>query len=245
MNPQFRRIGESTGEPTCEPGSETAGPPLSSRRFVTHTLVFCCLAAWPALSSVDGRQWSWFDSPAFRYRLAQSDRSQIRIETRYFLIGKSNMKKLIGTLLIACAGVGLAFADTPSPTAASTAKAPSVSQAIKQLEQDWTDAIKAGDADKLGQIVADDWIGLTYDGRKETKQSLLAGVKSGKNKAESAENGPMDVKVLGNVAVVQGSDTEKSITNGKDSSGKYVWMDVFAKRDGKWVAVRSESTMVK
>jgi uncharacterized protein (TIGR02246 family) len=155
------------------------------------------------------------------------------------------MKKLIGTLLIACAGVGLAFADTPSPTAASTAKAPSVSQAIKQLEQDWTDAIKAGDADKLGQIVADDWIGLTYDGRKETKQSLLAGVKSGKNKAESAENGPMDVKVLGNVAVVQGSDTEKSITNGKDSSGKYVWMDVFVKRDGKWVAVRSESTMVK
>jgi hypothetical protein len=35
------------------------------------------------------------------------------------------------------------------------------------------------------------------------------------------------------------------MTHGKDSSGKYVWMDVFVKRDGKWRAVRSESTMVK
>src|ERR1039457_4750326 len=47
------------------------------------------------------------------------------------------------------------------------------------------------------------------------------------------------------VAVVQGRDTEKSMTHGKHSSGKYVWMDVFVKRDGKWRAVRSESTMVK
>jgi hypothetical protein len=55
----------------------------------------------------------------------------------------------------------------------------------------------------------------------------------------------MDVKVLGNVAIVQGSDTEKSVTNGQDSSGKWVWMDVFVKRDGKWQAVRSQSAQVK
>lgn len=155
------------------------------------------------------------------------------------------MKRLVGTILMVCAGVGLALADTPTPTVAATAKGPSVSQAIKQLEQDWTDGMKAGDVDKVGQILADDWTGVGYDGGKETKQSLLAGVKSGKDKAESVENGPMDVKVLGSVAVVQGSDTEKSMLNGKDSSGKYVWMDVFVKRDGKWVAVRSQSAMVK
>jgi Domain of unknown function (DUF4440) len=122
------------------------------------------------------------------------------------------MKKLVGTVLMVCAGVGLALADTPAPTAAATAKGPSVSQAIKQLEQDWTDAMKAGDVDKVGQILADDSTGLGYDGSKETKQSLLAGVKSGKDKAESVEHGPMDVKVLGSVAVVQGSDIEKSMT---------------------------------
>jgi hypothetical protein len=155
------------------------------------------------------------------------------------------MKKLVGTVLMVCAGVGLALADAQAPTAATPAKSPSVSQILKQLENDWADALKTGDADKAAQIVADDWMGIGFDGSKATKQSLLADVKSGKDKTESVEFGPMDVKVLGNIAVVQGSDTEKSVTNGKDTSGKWVWMDVFVKRDGKWVAVRSQSAMVK
>ncbi|MGB8590625.1 MAG: hypothetical protein WCD40_04540, partial [Candidatus Acidiferrales bacterium] len=70
-------------------------------------------------------------------------------------------------------------------------------------------------------------------------------IKSGSLSVKSFDFGPMDVKVLGNVAIVQGSDTEKSTMNGKDTSGKSVWMDVFAMRDGKWVAVRSQNAQVK
>jgi ketosteroid isomerase-like protein len=151
------------------------------------------------------------------------------------------MKKLVWAVFLVSACVWLAFAQTQTPPA----KGPSVAQAIKQLEHDWVDAAKAADTDKLGQIIGDDWTGIGYDGSKETKQSYLADWKSGKSKLESFEFGPMDVKVMGSVAVVQGSDTEKSTTNGKDSSGKFAWMDVFAKRDGKWVAVRSQSAMVK
>jgi hypothetical protein len=32
---------------------------------------------------------------------------------------------------------------------------------------------------------------------------------------------------------------------GKDSSGKYVWTDVFVSRNGRWQAVASESTKVQ
>jgi hypothetical protein len=153
------------------------------------------------------------------------------------------MKTIFGSILIACAAVGVALADTPAPAAAATG--PSVSQSLKQMEQDWSDAMKVGDADKVSSFVADDWVGLSYDGKKTTKKEVLADVKSGKDKTDSIEIGPMDVKVMGNVAVVQGSDTEKSSMDGKDTSGKWVWMDVFVKRDGKWVAVRSQSAMVK
>jgi uncharacterized protein (TIGR02246 family) len=153
------------------------------------------------------------------------------------------MKNFLGALLIVYAGFGLAFADTPAPAAAG--KGESVSQLIMQLERDWADAMKAGDADKVSAIMADDWTAIGYDGSKATKKSLLADVKAGKDKVESIEIGPMDVKVLGSVAVVQGSDTEKSVSNGKDSSGKWVWTDVFVKRDGKWLAVRSHNAMVK
>jgi ketosteroid isomerase-like protein len=152
------------------------------------------------------------------------------------------MKRLLTAVLMTCAAMGLAFADTPSATA--PAKSASTSDSIKQIEHDWTEATIAGDFDKVSQIIADDWAGISFDGSKMTKQGFLADLKSGKDKAQSVEIGPMDVKVLGNVAIVQGSDTEKSITNGKDSSGKWVWMDVFVKRDGKWVAVRSQAARV-
>jgi uncharacterized protein (TIGR02246 family) len=149
------------------------------------------------------------------------------------------MKKLAAAVLLVSACVGLALAQTQTPPA----KGPSAAESVKQLEHDWADAVIAGDADKVNQILADDWVGVGYDGGKETKPKHLADMKSGKFKLESFEFGPMDVKVLGNVAVVQGTNTEKSTsTNGKDSSGKYAWMDVFVRRDGKWVIVRSQST---
>jgi ketosteroid isomerase-like protein len=151
------------------------------------------------------------------------------------------MNQRMAALLLAFASLGVSVAQAQ----ASPGKGPAAAEALKQAEHDWVDAAKAGDTDKLGQILADDWVGLGYDGKKATKQSMLADLKSGTQKLESFEFGPLDVKVLGNVGVVQGSDTEKSSVGGKDTSGHWVWMDVFEKRDGKWVAVRSQSARVK
>ena len=153
----------------------------------------------------------------------------------------NKMKKLVGAVLIACVCVGLVLAN-PSEVGS---KGASVADTLKQLEQDMGDAMKAIDADKLNQILADDWVNLGGSGRILTKESFLGDLKSGNDKLESFELGPMDVKVLGNVAVVQGSATEKRTTGGQDSSGKSVWMDVFVKRGDKWVIVRSHSAKVK
>jgi ketosteroid isomerase-like protein len=149
------------------------------------------------------------------------------------------MIKLFGVFLL----VGSCFAPVYGQASKSTASA--TADAVKQLEHDWSDAQKAHDIDKLSQIIADDWSGLGSDGARSTKKQFLDDVKSGVNKLESFEIGPMDVKVLGSIAIVQGSDTEKSSNKGKDTTGKWVWMDVFVNRDGKWMAVRSQSAMVK
>jgi len=145
--------------------------------------------------------------------------------------------KGFGAVLVVCACLAPLYGQATKSTAAA--------DAVKQLEQDWSAAQKAVDLDKLNQILADDWAGLGADGARSTKKSYLADVKSGANKLDSFEIGPMDVKVLGTIAIVQGSDTEKSSNKGKDTSGKWVWMDVFVNRDGRWQAVRSQSAMVK
>ena len=53
------------------------------------------------------------------------------------------------------------------------------------------------------------------------------------------------MQVFGDVAVAHGSITEKRIADGKDLSVELVYMDLFEKRAGKWVLVRSDSGFPK
>jgi ketosteroid isomerase-like protein len=116
---------------------------------------------------------------------------------------------------------------------------PSVVETVKQFEQAVGDAMVARDINKLNETYADDWATVDSSGKMFTKESLLSDFKSGKNKLLSFENGPMDVQVLGDVAVVQASVTEKRRRDGKDISGKFVFMDLLKNRAGKWVIVRT------
>jgi ketosteroid isomerase-like protein len=148
------------------------------------------------------------------------------------------MLKIVGVVLLAATCFSPAYGQARK-TATSGAVA-----AVEQVERNWLNAEKTGNTGELNQILADDWVGLNYDGTTETKQGHLNDVKSGASKLDSYEIGPMDVKVAGGVAIVQGSDTEKSSFKGKDTSGKWVWMDVFVKRGGRWQAVRSQLARV-
>jgi ketosteroid isomerase-like protein len=124
-------------------------------------------------------------------------------------------------------------------SAKAQSKDPVVVDAVKQFEQEVGDAMVACDIDKLNQTYADDWATVDSSGKIFTKEGLLSDFKSGKHKLLSFENGPMDVQVLGDVAVVQASVNEKRIHDGKDISGQFVFMDLLKKRAGKWVIVRT------
>ncbi len=118
-----------------------------------------------------------------------------------------------------------------------------VEEALMQTERDWTEASLKKDAAALDKILADDWVGQGPPGTV-TKAEALADLKSGDNKLESITLGDMKVRVLGDTAVVTGSDDEKSSYKGKDTSGHYTWTDVFAKRNGRWQAVASQGTLM-
>jgi Domain of unknown function (DUF4440) len=151
------------------------------------------------------------------------------------------MEKLVAAALFACVCVGLVSANPPE----ASSNGSSVADTLKQLEQDLGDAMVAVDAGKLNQILADDWEAIGISGKVSTKESVLANLKSGKDKLESFEIGSMDVKVVGNVAAVHGSVTEKRSWDGKDNSGQFIWMDLLQKRGDKWVVVRSAGVRAK
>jgi len=145
------------------------------------------------------------------------------------------MKKLIASVLFACVCIAPALADSPKAQSQGSAEI----EAVKQVEGSMGKAMVAGDIDKLNQIYADDFATVESSGKIITKQNLLSDFESFHDKLEWYEDGPMDVRVFGNVAVAQGSVKEKRSRNGKDTSGEFAWMDLLKKREGKWVVVRS------
>ena len=146
------------------------------------------------------------------------------------------MKAFVAAVVATCLGCAPVMAADADQDVVAT---------MKQLAQEWGDSSVANDPDRLGRILADDWSSFGGSGKSTGKEAFLASMKAGKHKLESFELGPMDVKVLGDVAVVQGIVTEKRTDDGKDTSGKYVWMDVFVKRGDKWLCVRSTGFRAK
>ena len=100
----------------------------------------------------------------------------------------------------------------------------------------------AFNVDALNQIYADDWASVASTGDVFTKKSLLSDFSSHNHQLVSFKLGPMKVRVLGDVAMVQARVTEKRIQDGKDISGEFVFMDLLEMRAGKWMIVRTLGT---
>jgi len=117
-------------------------------------------------------------------------------------------------------------------------------QALIKIERDWSDADVKKDVAALDRILAEDWTGIDFEGVVMTKAAVLreVGAKSDITSTTSTVLGEMKIRIFGNTAVVSGTEVEKSQYKGEDSSGEYIWTDVFVLRKGRWQAVSSQST---
>jgi ketosteroid isomerase-like protein len=115
---------------------------------------------------------------------------------------------------------------------------------LKQLEQDWLDSYREGDADKMNKILADDFIGRWGDGSTQTKEEQLRAIRTGEEKHSENQLVECNVRVYGDTAVVTGINTEQSILEGRNGSGTVSFTDVFVKRHGRWQVVASETKRV-
>jgi uncharacterized protein (TIGR02246 family) len=163
------------------------------------------------------------------------------------------MRRIISLLTLAVAAVSLtscaatgekATSSSAATAAAAAAASPAenVEQALIKLEREWAEALVKADAATLERVMADDWSMTTWDGKTQAKAQSIAEIKSGASKFEAASVDNIKVRVFGDAAVVTLTQTEKSQERGKDSSGRYLYTDVWVKRDGKWQAVATHGT---
>ena len=147
-----------------------------------------------------------------------------------------------GVIVLLTLGAGLA----QEPAKAGGGKpAGSVAQSLIDMENQWAKASKAGNADALAPMLAEDFVALDSDGSMRTKSEALARTK--KAKWTTNEIGDLKVIVHGDAAVVTGSWTGKGTDGGgKAIDAKERWADTWVKTsNGKWQCVVSASAPMK
>jgi len=138
-------------------------------------------------------------------------------------------------------------AATPEPIDTAAVEAELV-----KLERAWAGANKTKDAATVKNILADDIV-LTYpDGTTGTKSDEVKMVETGGITTESWDIADTKVTVIdhdaafitGRATIKKGSLKDPASGKTIDISGEYRFMDVYAKRSGKWMAVASQTTKI-
>ena len=139
---------------------------------------------------------------------------------------------LVSTLLALAIAPCAHAQEKPADSSATTAK-------LKEMEDAWEKALVNKDHAAVANMVADDFAGFDTKGKHRTKSRVIDQIKNETDTLSSSVNENMDVHIYApNLATVCGTSTEKGKDKaGKEFSRKYVWVDTWMERDGKWECI--------
>jgi ketosteroid isomerase-like protein len=116
--------------------------------------------------------------------------------------------------------------------------------AIEKAEQDWSSAVRRGDAAAMGKILADDLVYTHSTGIVDTKDSYIKSITSGSQKYAGIEYSDTKIRVYGRAALVTAVVRMTGTTNGVPFDNKlrmsHVW--VRGAKGSDWLLVSHQTT---
>jgi ketosteroid isomerase-like protein len=111
-------------------------------------------------------------------------------------------------------------------------------EALTELNRDYIHSVQHGDVQRFDEILAEDFLCSNPDGSLVDKKQFLAQTArpvtiSGLSTQE------VQVRILGDVAIIH-ARTSYTTADGEQRNGRYT--DVWARRNGKWLAVSAHVT---
>ena len=138
--------------------------------------------------------------------------------------------------------VALPMLSSAAPPSQTAPVAQSADQrAVGKLEQRWIADITRGDRDDLASLLADDYRDIDWKGDVRDKAALLAGLHPSADATQRITH--LQVRVWGDTAVSTGINEVHSRSKGWTVEVPFT--DVFARIDGRWLAVSSQETLRK
>ena len=143
----------------------------------------------------------------------------------------------IATPLLTAAAL-TALATAVGVALAQAAAAPSDREQLLALNLDYVRSVQRGDVARFREILADDFRGSMPDGSLLDKAAFLA--QTGRPVTITGlECHDVELRILGEVAIVH-ARTTYTLADGRPGSGRYT--DVWARRNGAWLAVAAHVT---
>jgi len=113
---------------------------------------------------------------------------------------------------------------------------------IIDLDKKRMQAMATKDIVALDALLADDLVYTHSSARLDTKQSLIANMKSGATVYSAVEPSEVRAQDLGDAVILTGVARIKVSSNGNDLDFRVRFTDAFAKRSGRWQMVAWQST---
>jgi hypothetical protein len=119
------------------------------------------------------------------------------------------------------------------------ASAPPQAQAVLVQEGRWVSALAKRDTKALGAILGENFVHINYQGKVRYREDELA--RAARSKPYSQHTSEQTVDFFGNTAVVHGVNT---ITQDGKVVLRLRYTDVYAKQQGRWIAVSAQETAI-
>jgi ketosteroid isomerase-like protein len=115
---------------------------------------------------------------------------------------------------------------------------------ILAFENAWSQAEEHQDAKALDSLLDNSLVYVRYDGRLWSKTQYLASLKDSSSHVEQGVNESMVAHIFGGEAVVTGIYRVKGTEKGKPYSRRERYIDTWVQKNGTWVCVASQVTLI-
>jgi ketosteroid isomerase-like protein len=145
---------------------------------------------------------------------------------------------------VAMFAAGCAEDQKPASSGGATAASVEVEDFLMRAEREKITELASGRWEE--RWIADDFIVTLANGQVQpySRSAAREAFASGVYHVESVAVGDVRVKVFGDAAVVTAIQTEKSQTNGQNSSGRFQYTHVWVKRGDRWQVVAAHVTQL-
>lgn len=110
--------------------------------------------------------------------------------------------------------------------------------ALRALNRDYISSVQNGDVRRFEEILADDFLCSNPDGSLVDRAAFLKQTARPVT-ISNLEALDVDIRLMGDVAIIH-ARTTYTLADGRAGGGRYT--DIWARRDGRWLAVAAHVT---